>query len=61
MEYDTFLSEDNFSSKTLLPLIDSLLTDKKSYKKMEEALLKRCCKDSATRIYQEAKKLVKDE
>ena len=52
------ISEENFSKETLLPCIDNLLQDSKKYQTMQQALLQRGIKDSATRIYQEAKKLV---
>lgn len=57
----SIITEDNFSKETLLPLITSILEDKKRYQKMKKALEKRAKKDSATRIYEEARKLVRDE
>lgn len=52
------ITEENFSKETLLPCIDEILDDKIKNQKMKKALEKRSVKDSATRIYQEAKKLI---
>ncbi|HIT11020.1 MAG TPA: undecaprenyldiphospho-muramoylpentapeptide beta-N-acetylglucosaminyltransferase [Candidatus Onthousia faecigallinarum] len=55
------IAEENFSAKTVLPAIDSILNDEEQRKNMQEALKKIALTDSANRIYQEAKKLVRDE
>ncbi len=52
------LEEKDFSSETLLPMIDKILEDKKLYKSMHESSLKLGIPDSATRIYDLIKKVV---
>lgn len=53
------IPEEQFDGDTLLPCIDTLLADKEALHKMKEAMLQRSITDSATRIYEEAKKLVR--
>ena len=55
------LKEEDFSKETLIPLIDKLVFDNDKLKKMKDALLKRGVNDSATRIYNEIIKLVRDD
>ena len=55
------IEEDNFSKETLIPLIDELINNKEELKKMSKAMLKRSKSDSASLIYKEIIKLVRDE
>lgn len=55
------LEEDNFNSKNLITLLDEVINDKDKLAKMKEALLKRKISNSASRIYEEILKLVRDE
>ncbi len=57
----SILTEDNFNEENLKKEIDNLLTDREKYDKMKKALLKLAKPNSATLIYEEAKKLVRDE
>ncbi len=55
------LSEEEFDKERLISLIDEILQDKYLLLSMQKALKKRAVLDSASRIYAEAKKLVRDE
>lgn len=52
------LEEKDFSGETLIPLIDSVLENPETYRKMKEATEKLGVKDSATKIYQVLRGLV---
>ena len=52
------ISEDEFSSETLLKEIDNLLFNEDNYKKMALASSKLGIKDSATKIYNVIKELI---
>lgn len=54
------IPEDRFEKDTLIPAIDELLNDDKQLQTMKIALEQRSVKNSATRIYEEAKKLVEE-
>ncbi len=56
----TILTEEDFSKETLVKEIDKLLNDEKAYKEMCEASKKLGVVDSATRIYEEIRKLIGD-
>ncbi len=55
------LKEEDFNKDSLVNLLDKTLNDKEKLKSMKNALLKRGITDSATRIYEEILKLVRDE
>lgn len=55
------LKEENFNKDSLVNLLDKTINDKKKLNSMMSALLKRGVTDSATRIYEEIIKLVRDE
>lgn len=55
------IEEDDFSYTSIIPRIDAILENKVLYNKMKESSLKLGVRDSATRIYQEIKKIVKDD
>ena len=55
------LEEGDLKAKKLVSLIDKTIKDKEKLKQMQEALLKRKVDDSLTLIYNEIKKLVRDE
>ena len=55
------LEEKDFNKDSLVNLLDKTLNDKEKLKSMKSALLKRGILDSATRIYEEILKLVRDE
>lgn len=55
------LKEEDFNKSSLINLLDKTINDKDKLKKMREALLKRGVLDSATRVYEETIKLVRDE
>ena len=55
------LEEEDFNKDSLVNLLDKTLNDKEKLKSMKSALLKRGIIDSATRIYEEILKLVRDE
>lgn len=55
------LKEEDFNKDSLVNLLDKTLNDKEKLKCMKSALLKRGVTDSATRIYEEILKLVRDE
>lgn len=55
------LEEKNFSEQSLLQNIDEILNNKEKYRKMQQANKKLGVTDSATRVYNEIKKLVKGE
>lgn len=55
------LKEEDFNKSSLINLLDKTINDKYKLKKMREALLKRGVLDSATRVYEETIKLVRDE
>ena len=55
------LLEKDFSKETLIPLIDSLINNEQKLKEMKNALKARKVDDSATKIYEEIKKIVRDE
>ena len=52
------VTEEDFSSKTIIQEVERLLDDEKRYKEMSEHSRELGIDDSATRIYQEIKKLV---
>ena len=55
------LKEEDFDKNSLVDLLDKTINDKKKLNSMRSALLKRGVTDSATRIYEEIIKLVRDE
>ncbi len=55
------LKEEDFNKDNLISLVDKLINNKDKLNSMHEALLKRSVTDSATRIYEEIIKLVRDE
>lgn len=55
------LKEEDFNKSSLINLLDKTINDKDKLKKMREALLKRGVLYSATRVYEETIKLVRDE
>ena len=55
------LEEKDFDKDSLVKLVDKTINDKDKLKSMRSALLKRAVLDSATRIYEEIIKLVRDE
>ena len=55
------LKEEDFDKNSLVDLLDKAINDKKKLNSMRSALLKRGVTDSATRIYEEIIKLVRDE
>lgn len=54
------LEESNFNKDNLIPLIDDILNDKDKYNKMINGNLKLAVTDSATKIYEEITKLIKE-
>lgn len=52
------LLEENFNSKNLIEMIDEILNDKEKYKNMKESAKKLSVENSATRVYNEIKKVV---
>lgn len=55
------IEEENFNANNLIKLIDEIISNKELIKNMKKALSKRSISDSASKIYMEALKLVKDE
>lgn len=55
------ITEENFSYLTVIKEIDHILNNKQLYNSMKENSLKLGVTDSATRIYQEIKKVIKDD
>ena len=55
------IEEANFNKDTLIKAIDSIINDKEKLKEMKDILLENGVKDSASKIYEEIIKLVKDE
>ena len=55
------LEEKDFDKDSLVKLVDETINDKDKLKSMRSALLKRAVLDSATKIYEEIIKLVRDE
>ncbi len=55
------LTEDNFNKISLIELLDKTIKDKEKLSCMKKALLKRKVPNSASRIYEEITKLVRDE
>ena len=55
------LEEKDFNSKSLVNLLDKTINDKEKLNKMSKAMLKRGVLNSASRIYEEIIKLVRDE
>lgn len=55
------ITEDEFSTGTVITTIDSILLNKKTYKDMEVAAKKLGISNSATRIYQEIKKTIEED
>lgn len=55
------ITEDNFSKDTVILEIDKLLTNSILYQEMKNKASKLGVKDSATKIYQEIKKIVEDD
>ncbi len=52
------IPEEIFDKDSVLPCLEELLNDQSKLKEMKQALEKRAIKDSATKIYQEAKKVI---
>lgn len=52
------LEEKDFCSKNLIPMIDKLLEDEKEYEKMKNSAKKLGVENSATKVYNEIKKVV---
>lgn len=55
------IEEDNFNKDTLIPLIDKIINDKNKLNEMSTELKKRKITDSASKIYEVIKELVRDE
>lgn len=55
------ITEEDFSISTVIPAIDNILNDKEVYLKMRECSKKLGVSDSATRIYNEIKKIIKED
>ena len=55
----TIITEDDFSSKTIIREIDKLFDNKELYDKMSEDSRKLGIDDSATRIYDEIKRIIR--
>ena len=55
----TIITEDEFSSKTIICEIDKLFDNKDLYDKMSEDSRKLGIHDSATRIYDEIKRIIR--
>ena len=55
------IKEEDFNKDSLVPLLDKTINDKEKLESMKKAMLKRGMNDSATRIYDEIIKLVRDE
>ena len=55
------ITEEKFSINSLLPAIDEIINNKKSYEKMKESAAKLGVKNSATKFYEEIKKVIKEE
>ncbi len=54
------LKEEDFSGENLLPMIDSILNQPKKYQEMKRKAKEMGVTDSATQIYKEIKKIVKE-
>ena len=52
------VEEKDFSSEKLIPVIDEVINDTKLYRKMSDNSFKFGVRDSATRIYEEIRKLI---
>ena len=52
------VEEKDFNSDSLIPVIDSIINDKNIYKNMSDNSFKFGVRDSATRIYEEVRKLI---
>ncbi|MBE6158132.1 MAG: undecaprenyldiphospho-muramoylpentapeptide beta-N-acetylglucosaminyltransferase [Firmicutes bacterium] len=52
------VEEKDFDSDKLIPVIDKIVSDKKLYKSMSDNSFKFGVRDSATRIYEEIRKLI---
>lgn len=55
------ISEKDFSIDTIIPAIDEILDKKEVYNRMKKNALKLGVKDSATKFYEEIKKVIKDD
>ena len=55
------ITEEKFSINSLLPAIDEIINNKKSYEKMKESAAELGVKNSATKFYEEIKKVIKEE
>lgn len=55
------ITEEDFSMKTVIPAIDNILNNQNTYQKMKEASKKLGVPNSATRIYQEIKKVIEED
>lgn len=55
------IREEDFSMNTVIPAIDEILENLEIYNKMKENALKLGVKDSATRFYEEIKKIIKED
>ncbi len=55
------ITEDDFSYKTLIPAIDEILTNNDLYKKMKYNAKKLGVTNSATKFYEEIKKVIKED
>lgn len=54
------IKEEDFNKESVIDAIDRILTNKSVYQKMQKESKKLGITDSATRIYQEIKKVIKD-
>jgi len=54
------LEESNFNKDNLIPMIDEILNNKEKYREMVNGNLKLAVTDSATKIYEEITKVIKE-
>ncbi len=55
------IREEDFSMNTVISAIDEILENKKTYDKMKKNALKLGVRDSATKFYEEIKKVIKED
>lgn len=55
------ITEEDFSMNTVISAIDQILDDQRVYQQMKNSALKLGVKDSATRVYEEIKKVIKED
>lgn len=55
------ITEDDFSKETLLPAIDDIINNEANYEKMRQCSKKLGVPNSATKFYEEIKKVIKEE